>query len=197
MKLAFAALLLFAAESTALAASSLRCEDRVISLGQSTFQVRSLCGEPIHVEATTETRVVRRRLPDDKVVERSITVPIERWTYSRGPNSLVRSLIFENGNLVEIKTEGLAPEGEPSLLNCEKSVHSKGDTTGEVLLRCGPPADVTRWYEEVAIGDEGQERFVLVPYERWIYNFGPHRFLRILTFKGGRLNRQETGDKGY
>jgi hypothetical protein len=92
---------------------------------------------------------------------------------------------------------GQAPNGEGTPENCEKSIHSRGDTTAEVLLRCGPPADVARWYEEVAVGDDTFERYVLVPYERWIYNLGPHRFLRILTFEGGRLIRQETGDKGY
>ena len=64
------------------------------------------------------------------------------------------------------------------------------------LLRCGPPADARRWFEEVAVGNRNFERRELVPHERWIYDFGPKRFLRILTFERGRLVRQETGDRG-
>jgi hypothetical protein len=198
MKLALAALFLLGGESEAWASGGLRCEAKVVSVGLTSFEVRAKCGDPVHIESSTETRVVRRRDPaTGTVVERRAYVPIERWTYSRGPNDLIRSLIFENGRLVEIKTEGQAPKGDASPESCERRIHSTGDTTAEVLLRCGPPADVSRWYEEVAVGDEHFERYILVPYERWIYNLGPHRFLRILTFEGGRLVRQETGDKGY
>src|SRR5262252_276423 len=98
MKLALRLLvgLLLSSGGEAWAAGSLRCEDRVISLGMTSFEVRKVCGEPLHVESTTETRVVRRQDPRLGIVQRSITVPIERWTYSPGPNDLIRSLIFEN-----------------------------------------------------------------------------------------------------
>jgi hypothetical protein len=109
----------------------------------------------------------------------------------------VHSLIFENGKLVAIRTEGQTPKGEVTPESCAKAIHSNGDTTAEVLMRCGPPIDVSRWYEELAVGNEHAERYVLVPYERWIYNLGPHRFVRILTFENGRLIRQESGDRGF
>jgi hypothetical protein len=186
-------LTVFAADAYA----GMRCDSRVISAGRSTFEVRSLCGEPVNVEVGTETRVIRRRLPNKTFAEHRITVAVERWTYVPGPDQLIRSLVFENGKLASITTEGRPPSGEPTPEQCQSSVHSTGDTTTEVLLQCGPPADVQRWYEEHAIGNRRAQRWVSVPYERWTYNFGPHRFLRILTFEGGRLIRQETAGKGF
>src|SRR5688500_2898570 len=147
------ALLLLLVEGTAWA-NGLRCETQIVSLGLHSFEVRAKCGEPLHIEATTETRVIRRRDPSGAVIERRAVIPIERWTYTRGPNNLVHSLIFENGKLVAIRTEGQTPKGEITPESCAKQIHSNGDTTAEVLLRCGPPADISRWYEEIAAGDE-------------------------------------------
>jgi hypothetical protein len=197
MKLALAAILLLSSREAS-AVGTLRCETRVVSLGMTSFDVRSRCGDPLHIEATSETRVLRRQVPGYRFIqEHRVTIPLERWTYALAPNQLIRSLIFENGILVDIKTEGQVPAADPRREACEKKIHSLGDTTAEVLLRCGPPDDISRWAEEVAVGDETFERYILVSYERWMYNLGPHRFLRILSFEGGRLIRQETGDKGY
>jgi hypothetical protein len=78
------------------------------------------------------------------------------------------------------------------------------DTKVDVLLRCGEPT-----LREV-IGSEtkgrwvGGERFetggVYHEYsqkvELWIYNLGTHKFIRILTFKGGVFEKMEIGDYG-
>ena len=32
---------------------------------------------------------------------------------------------------------------------------------------------------------------------QWIYNFGPRRFIRTITFVGGRVSDIEEGDYGY
>ncbi len=172
--------------------AGLRCGSDVVSLGSSTYVVKARCGDPYHVDTTVEARTTRRFVPRVGYVENRVTIPIERWTYVKSDSDLIRTLVFENGGLVSVKTEGRPPDGEGSLEQCAKSIHSTGDTLAEVLLRCGPPTDARRWYEEVAIGNRGFERRELVPHERWIYDLGSNRLLRVLTFERGRLVRQET-----
>lgn len=195
MRLLFAALVTLL-PSTA-GAVGIRCDKQLVSSGDTTLEVKAACGAPAHVESTVETRTIRRYRPRFGYVERRVTVPVERWSYVLGPNKFIRTLVFENGKLVAVTTEGKPPDGEPSIERCRKSIHSKGDTTAEVMLRCGPPADVHRWFEERAVGNLRYEERTLVPFERWIYNFGPNRLLRILTFENGRLVRIETGDHGF
>lgn len=195
MKLLFA-VLVFLLPST-VGAAGIRCNKQIVSSGDTTLEVKVACGAPAHVESTVETRTIRSYRPRFGYVERRITVPVERWTYVLGPNKFIRTLVFENGKLVAVKSEGKPPDGEPSIERCRKSIHSKGDTTAEVMLRCGPPADTHRWYEERAVGNLNYEKRVLVSFERWIYNFGPSRFLRILTFEDGRLVEIDTGDHGF
>ncbi|MEQ8276041.1 MAG: DUF2845 domain-containing protein [Deltaproteobacteria bacterium] len=174
------------------AEAGLRCGSDVVSLGSSTYQVKVRCGAPYHVDTTVEARTTRRFVPRIGYVENRVTVPVERWTYVRSENELVRTLVFENGQLISVKTEGRPPDGEGSLEQCKRAIHSTGDTLAEVLLRCGPPTDARRWYEEVAVGNRNFERRELVPHERWIYDLGDNRLLRVLTFERGRLVRQES-----
>lgn len=189
-------LALIAAPLLSLAAApafaGLRCGSDVVSLGSSTYQVKSRCGDPYHVDTTVEARTTRTFVPRIGYIENRVTIPIERWTYVRSDNELIRTLVFENGELVSVKTEGRPPDGEGSLEQCVKRIHSHGDTLAEVLLRCGPPTDARRWYEEVAIGNRAVERRELVAHERWIYDLGPNRLMRVMTFERGRLVKQET-----
>lgn len=178
----------FAADAWA----GLRCGSDVVSLGTSTYVVEARCGTPYHVDTTVEARTTRRFVPRFGYIENRVTIPVERWTYVRSDSELIRTLVFENGQLTSVKTEGRPPDGEGSLAKCKRAIHSTGDTLAEVLLRCGPPTDARRWYEEVAIGNRAFERRELVPHERWIYDLGDDRLLRVLTFTRGRLVKQET-----
>lgn len=178
-------------------ASGIRCKDRVVSTGSSMLEVEARCGKPVHVDVQDESRIVRHYRPGYGYVEQRLRLEVERWTYVLGPHRLIRTAIFQNGRLHKVHTEGRPPQSEGSINTCRRSIHSTGDTTGEVLLRCGPPDSEYRWEEEVLLGDGYVERRVLIPHERWIYNFGPKRFLRILTFRRGRLVEQRSGSYGW
>ena len=82
-------------------------------------------------------------------------------------------------------------------LDCGTRIISSGDSKVEVLLKCGEPffqevvgerKIVRRW-----MGIYMGSKTVLI--EKWTYNLGSNRFLRILTFEGGELKKIETGDK--
>jgi hypothetical protein len=67
---------------------------------------------------------------------------------------------------------------------CGTSLVKVGDTKLEVLEKCGEPT-----FKEL-IKTDG----LIV--EKWYYDCGPQRFIQILTFSGGSLQKLETGDYG-
>lgn len=97
---------------------------------------------------------------------------------------------------------------EASTMECAKL----GDAMGQVLRYCGEPGWVDRTeesrqcvlYQSVFI-DDGRRRWINRPYfapcivqiEEWTYNFGPTKFLRILTFEDRILVNVRSGAYGY
>jgi hypothetical protein len=95
------------------AADGMRCNNRLVSKGDSTYAVRSRCGEPNDATRRVETRTERRRVrvpcaPGgvlcDRVQEVSADVVIDEWTYDFGPQQFVRYLTFVDGKLYQIVT---------------------------------------------------------------------------------------------
>jgi hypothetical protein len=94
-------------------------------------------------------------------------------------------------------------------LRCGSNLVSVGDSRYEVRGKCGAPADVVTWEEDRTQRDFrpprewDPERGPLLPFlatervlvEKWTYDFGPTRFLYLLTFENGRLVRIVT--RGY
>jgi len=97
---------------------------------------------------------------------------------------------------------------------CGTRLVSTGDRTFEVLVRCGEPDYRTVRYEKRIKRDFFRDLFPyrdrereayrepflveeFVEIEEWIYNPGPTRFIRYLTFENGILVDIETGDYGY
>ena len=89
-------------------------------------------------------------------------------------------------------------------LRCDRYVISEGDLNIEVLHHCGEPVSVEEWqvsHRQVYDYDLGY--YVYQPYgkpvhmEQWIYNFGPRRLMRKLTFRDGELIKIETLGYGY
>ena len=90
----------------------LRCGTRLVSVGDSSFQVKSLCGTPDDVQQRTEVRTVRRAVSVpcsvgycQSMVEDTIQVQIEEWTYDFGPQRFIQFLTFANGKL-QVVTSG-------------------------------------------------------------------------------------------
>lgn len=69
-------------------ADSLRCGDKLIQKGDSIVTVQALCGIP--------ASVVQSYTADN--------VPMEIWTYNRGPNQFLTVVRVINARVVEIKT---------------------------------------------------------------------------------------------
>jgi hypothetical protein len=99
-------------------ADGLSCNGRIVSLGDTLYQVRSLCGEPDDAQHRIETRTVRHRVrvacqrqrdPNaqcDTTVERSTDVVVDDWTYDFGRQRFIRFLTFIDGRLASVQTGG-------------------------------------------------------------------------------------------
>jgi hypothetical protein len=90
----------------------LRCDHRVISVGDTDERVLRFCGPPDYQEQhRIGTRIGSYRYPTSRRdTSRSYGevrgyAGIERWTYDFGANRLVHHLDFMNGRLTDIRTE--------------------------------------------------------------------------------------------
>ena len=102
--------------------------------------------------------------------------------------------------------------GTAHAFQCDGKLVSKRNTKFEVLRKCGEPDYIDSWEEERAV--QGYGRFEMprsggipetqvpivsvihVQVEKWIYNFGPNRFMQVLRFENGKLVDIATGDYG-
>lgn len=87
---------------------------------------------------------------------------------------------------------------EAYALRCNGGLITVGDAKLTVEKKCGEPTWVDRWGEQiVALPDTDFERSISRINERWIYNFGPTRFLRIISFRDGKVTHIDTGSRGF
>jgi hypothetical protein len=83
-----------------------------------------------------------------------------------------------------------------------------GDHMIDVRNKCGDPdaaaqrvekrtrkEKVRRWIQGAA-EEVTEEREIEVVLDEWIYDLGPRRFIRLVTFENGRVIFTATGDKG-
>jgi hypothetical protein len=83
-------------------AEALRCGSKVVSLGDTQYQVRQRCGEPDDVTRRWVT-VYQRVSPDREV---AVDVEVVEWLYDFGRNRLVTRLRFVDGVLEHEWTDG-------------------------------------------------------------------------------------------
>ena len=125
------------------------------------------------------------------VNENSFEVKIEEWTYNFGPERFIRTLTFENGELVDIETGGYGfdePRGDYP--NAEI-----GDSKAVVFMKYGEPTETNTHQEsvsEVHYRDQGNYLYAekcvkFINIDQWIYDFGPDRLVQKLIFKDNRL----------
>jgi hypothetical protein len=98
-------------------------------------------------------------------------------------------LLYSSGNVL-------------AAFKCGPELITVGDDKAEVLIKCGEPSfsELTsvesrrRFGEGYSPGSNfgGTTFFV----EKWYYNCGPHKFIKILTFRSGRVIDIETGTYG-
>jgi hypothetical protein len=86
---------------------------------------------------------------------------------------------------------GLVLLAEFKNFRCNNVIFSIGDSKGEIALQCGPPD-----YEEIVKlltirkYDDKRKAYIKETVEvvDWHYNCGEREFIKILTFRGGRLS---------
>ncbi len=98
---------------------------------------------------------------------------------------------------------------------CDSRIVAEGDRIFDVLRACGEPTYRSVRYEKRVKRDLYRDLFPrreqresekyreplfveeVVEVEEWVYNLGPTRFIRYLTFENGILVTIGTGDYGY
>ncbi|MFP2958140.1 DUF2845 domain-containing protein [Myxococcus sp. 1LA] len=101
------------------------------------------------------------------------------------------------GMTIALAMVGAPVAAEAASLRCGQALVADGALKTEVLAKCGEPAaknfrTVTDSAGSVTPdrhrgGVNTERRTVTREYEEWTYNFGPRRFLQVVTFENGRL----------
>lgn len=205
------ALLLALAAPAALAQDSMRCAGGLVSVGDSKLDLLGKCGRPTLVEERLEERGSAVLDRDQRAGWRvRVTVGVEKWTYDFGPNQFVQYVTLDTGKIVAIErgsygyaAPAIAPPAPPvPRARCDSSAFRVGDSTFDVLTRCGLPATKDARLEKEAVSGSADGTQVVtssrtVTVEVWAYDFGPRSFVRLLTFVDGKLVKIETGSYGY
>ncbi len=192
-------------------ADSLRCEGGIVSVGDSKLDLLGKCGQPTLREAQEEERSRTQVDAAGRTLGgRSTVVTVERWTYNFGPRAFVQYVTLEGGRIraVERGSYGYdlgAPAEAPAIprARCDQLAFHVGDSTFDVLARCGEPAlrdarVVARSAGATTAGGatfEGATVTELV--EIWTYDLGPQALVRRLSFEHGKVVAIETGGYGY
>lgn len=192
------------------AQGSLRCAGGLVAVGDSKLDLLGNCGRPALVEEQPEDRGAAGITDPQAIRGIRVSSTLVRWTYDFGPNRFVGYVTLDTGKIVAIErgSYGYAREPIPPAppiprARCEPSGFHEGDSTFDVLARCGPPATRDARIETQAVwsGGDGGPPVVTawrsVTVEVWGYDFGPQSFLRFLTFADGKLVKVETGSYGY
>jgi hypothetical protein len=79
-------------------AGGFRCGNRLVLRGYSALEVLGRCGDPAF--RSTSTELVTFRIPSGELV--TTVVPIETWTYNRGPHEFLRYVVIRDGVVDDI-----------------------------------------------------------------------------------------------
>jgi hypothetical protein len=110
--------------------------------------------------------------------------------------STVRALTLAS---IAVATASHASE---TSLRCDGGIVSLGASELDLLGKCGEPALRDTRVEERATltpdGDRGVSGVrITATVHAWTYNFGPQRFLYVVTLEGGKIVGLERGGYGY
>src|SRR4051812_45246107 len=94
-------------------ADGMRCGTKLVSDGDTLYDVQRRCGDPKFMTRKIEQRTIRRWVSGvcapgvaqaqcGQIVERTVEVQIDEWTYDFGPTQFVRYVIFEDGRLLRV-----------------------------------------------------------------------------------------------
>jgi hypothetical protein len=184
---------------------SIRCAGGIVSTGDSKLDLLGKCGPP-SLEETESAELAAPALEGS--VGRRVVALVELCTYDLGRNRFVQVVRIVKGKVVSIVrgsygyAEGEGAPERPRKATCDPSALAEGKLKLEILARCGEPAIVDAWQEEVAVvppgGAEGAPAASASrTIERFTYDFGPNQLVRFVQLEDGRVTRVETGSYGY
>ena len=89
-------------------AHAFRCSGKIISEGDSKFEVLSRCGEPDYVEQLEDQVFIGEKhfFEDQLSLSKAVSVRVYQWVYNLGRNRLMQVLTFKNEKLVKIESAG-------------------------------------------------------------------------------------------
>jgi len=183
-----------AAPAQAVAAdTSLRCDGGIVSVGDFKVDLLAKCGEPALVEERLDKRWA------GPGVRSAVTV--EQWTYNFGPNRFLQFVTLVTGKVTAVERGGygypperLRPAPPAPRPGCAPSEPAVGDSTLDLLARCGEPATRDTRLDLRANGAGGT---TAVQVEVWTWDFGPRHFLLIVTLENGKVTEVGHGGYGY
>ncbi len=176
------------------AASSFRCNGRVVSEGDAKYDVLMRCQQP-YLSDTTEKEIIKKVTPSEW---RKYQVKRENWLYNYGPSNLMRLMVFENEKLMEIRSLGYGyMDGDIGRYAGDSSKLTIGMTSVEVLMHWGRPSYRSDRNEERIIKvDDNNYMKTYVTVSDWIYNLGQNRLTKTLVFEAGELVEVKDGNYG-
>lgn len=180
--------------STYSSASSFRCNGRIVSDGDSKYDVLMRCQQP-YLSDTTEKEVIRRVTSSEW---RKYLVKRETCLYNYGSSNLMRLMVFENEKLMEIRSLGYGyMDGDIGRYTGDVSKLTMGMTSVEVVMHWGRPSYKSDRNEERIIKvDDNNFMKTYVTVSDWIYNMGQNRLTKTLVFEAGELFEVKDGNYG-
>jgi len=167
------------------------CSGRIIEAGIPQADVLAACGPPAWRDQRTDSWIdeIRR---DGTVL---VSVYTEEWIFDFGADRLLYFVYFRDGKVAAIRTGGYG--GRSGDCNDGNNL-AIGDSKLEVFQKCGAPSRVGTGQEaDKADSRPGVAYQRLLDNDSWVYDFGPNRFVRLLTFSNGRLKNIERGSYGH
>jgi hypothetical protein len=173
-------------------ALSLTCAGGIVSLGETIAEVHIKCKDP----TIWDQRIEESDRRDDEGHWIHLSRTIDEWTYDFGSNRLIQTLIFKNGDLIKVSSGGYG-KGATNSASDRPGIISVGDSKSKVILKWGQPTYLEQRQEErSSYSSKGEGLQKTVTIERLTYDFGPDRFIRILTFENSKLINIRTGSYG-
>ena len=86
-------------------ADTMRCGDKLVMAGDSMAAVRAYCGRPAVVQHGYAVSTAAERSDGHEVSQphtASAAVPVDTWTYNRGPKKLLVTIRFVDGSVVAV-----------------------------------------------------------------------------------------------
>ena len=164
---------------------SLRCGDRIVSTEDLAAEVLAACGEPDY--------------RDYWLLPPAYVAAEETWWYNFGSQRFVQILRFRNGELVSIQSDGYGFD-TPAASSCAPTEIVTGLSAFRLIHRCGRPSTRESFDELRPMHREGTvaayDTVKPVRRERWVYDFGPDRRMRVVTLRNGRVSDVDSGERG-